>query len=84
MIDKCPLAIVGAAGAADVIATVKFAQARSLPVAIQGGGHNVAGSAVCDDGIVMAVGRNSAPRSLSVWHSVTRTATNRSNCLKPR
>jgi FAD/FMN-containing dehydrogenase len=53
MIDKRPLAIVGAAGVADVIATVKFAQARSLPVAVRGGGHNVAGSAVCDDGIVI-------------------------------
>jgi FAD/FMN-containing dehydrogenase len=53
MIDKRPLAIVGAAGVADVIATVKFAQTRSLPVAIRGGGHNVAGSAVCDDGIVI-------------------------------
>ena len=53
MIDKRPLAIVGAAGVADVIATVKFAQSRSLPVAIRGGGHNVAGSAVCDDGIVI-------------------------------
>ena len=53
MIDKRPLAIVGAAGVADVIATVKFAQARGLPVAIRGGGHNVAGSAVCDDGIVI-------------------------------
>jgi FAD/FMN-containing dehydrogenase len=53
MIDKRPLAIVGAAGVADVRATVRFAQARSLPVAIRGGGHNVAGSAVCDDGIVI-------------------------------
>jgi FAD/FMN-containing dehydrogenase len=53
MIDKRPLAIVAAAGVADVIATVKFAQARTLPVAIRGGGHNVAGSAVCDDGIVI-------------------------------
>jgi hypothetical protein len=34
MIDKHPLAIVGAAGVADVRATVKFAQARKLPVAI--------------------------------------------------
>src|SRR5258708_7711287 len=53
MIDKRPLAIVGAASVADVMATVKFAQSRSLPVAIRGGRHNVAGSAVCDDGIVI-------------------------------
>mgnify|MGYP001341666856 CR=1 FL=1 len=53
MIDKRPLAIVRVAGVADVQATVKFAQARGLPVAIRGGGHNVAGSAVCDGGIVI-------------------------------
>jgi len=53
MIDKRPLAIVGSAGVADVRATVRFAQARKLPVAIRGGGHNVAGNAVCDDGIVI-------------------------------
>jgi FAD/FMN-containing dehydrogenase len=53
MIDKRPLGIIGATGVADVIATVKFAQARNLPVAIRGGGHNVAGNAVCDDGIVI-------------------------------
>ena len=53
MIDKRPIAIVGAAGVADVRAAVKVAQALSLPVAIRGGGHNVAGSAVCDGGIVI-------------------------------
>jgi FAD/FMN-containing dehydrogenase len=53
MIERRPLAIVGAAGVADVRAAVKFAQARGLPVAIRGGGHNVAGSAVCDGGIVI-------------------------------
>jgi FAD/FMN-containing dehydrogenase len=53
MIDKRPLVIVGAAGVADVIAIVKFAKARGLPVAIRGGGHNVAGNAMCDDGIVI-------------------------------
>ena len=35
MIDKRPLAIVGAASVADVMATVTFAQARSLPVATE-------------------------------------------------
>ncbi len=53
MIDKRPLMIVRATGVADVMAAVKFAQSRRLPVAIRGGGHNVAGSAVCDDGIVI-------------------------------
>jgi FAD/FMN-containing dehydrogenase len=53
MIDKRPLAVVSAAGVADVIAAVKFAQARNLPLAIRGGGHNAAGNAVCDGGIVI-------------------------------
>ncbi len=53
MIDHRPAAIVGAAGIADVIATVRFASERGLPVAIRCGGHNVAGSAVGDDGIVI-------------------------------
>lgn len=53
MIDKRPLAIVRVAGVADIRATVKFAQAHGLPVAIRGGGHNVAGSAVCDGGLVV-------------------------------
>lgn len=53
MIDKCPLAIVKVAGVADIQATVRFAHAHGLPVAIRGGGHNVAGSAVCNDGLVI-------------------------------
>ncbi|MCZ2146871.1 MAG: FAD-dependent oxidoreductase, partial [Bryobacterales bacterium] len=53
VIDKRPLAIVKVAGVADIQATVKFARDRGLPAAIRGGGHNVAGSAVCDDGLVI-------------------------------
>ncbi|MCC7153506.1 MAG: FAD-binding oxidoreductase [Bryobacterales bacterium] len=53
MIDKRPLAIVRVAGVAGIRASVRFAQTHGLPVAIRGGGHNVAGSAVCDDGLVI-------------------------------
>jgi FAD/FMN-containing dehydrogenase len=53
MIDRRPAAIVGAAGIADVMATVRFGGERGLPVAIRCGGHNVAGSAVGDGGIVI-------------------------------
>jgi FAD/FMN-containing dehydrogenase len=57
MIDRRPAAIVCAAGVADVKATVRFAGERGLPVAIRGGGHNVAGSAVGEGGIVIDLAR---------------------------
>jgi FAD/FMN-containing dehydrogenase len=36
-----------------VAATVRFARERDLEIAIRGGGHNVAGTAVCEGGIVI-------------------------------
>ncbi len=47
MVDKRPALIVRCAGGADVISAVRFARETGLPVAVRGGGHNVAGSAVC-------------------------------------
>jgi FAD/FMN-containing dehydrogenase len=52
-IDRHPHLIARCIGAADVVAAVRFARARDLEIAIRGGGHNVAGTAVCDDGIVI-------------------------------
>src|SRR3954464_11241698 len=53
MIDRRPDAIVRCRGVADVIDAVRFAGEHGLPVAIHGGGHNVAGHAVCDGGLML-------------------------------
>lgn len=53
MIDKRPAAIARCRGTADVIQAVRFAAAQGLPVAIRGGGHNVAGHAACDAGLMI-------------------------------
>jgi FAD/FMN-containing dehydrogenase len=53
MIDRRPGMIVRCAGVADVIAAVKLAKAHDLVVAVKGGGHNVAGNAVCEGGLMI-------------------------------
>ena len=52
-IDRRPHLIARCIGTADVVAAVRFARDHDLEIAIRGGGHNVAGTAVCDDGIVI-------------------------------
>ena len=52
-IDRRPRLIARCSGSADVAAAVRFARDRDLEIAVRGGGHNVAGTAVCDDGIVV-------------------------------
>jgi FAD/FMN-containing dehydrogenase len=52
-IDKHPGLIVRCSDAADVVRAVKFSRANNLLVAVKSGGHNVAGRALCDDGIVI-------------------------------
>jgi FAD/FMN-containing dehydrogenase len=57
MIDRRPRLIVEAAGPDDVAPTIALARATGLPLAIRGGGHNVAGNGTVDDGIVLDMGR---------------------------
>jgi FAD binding domain len=56
MIDKRPALIGRCVGAADVIQCVNFAREYDLVVSVRGGGHNVAGHALCDGGSVRSAG----------------------------
>ncbi len=49
MIDKYPALIAQCTDNADVVSAIQFAKNNDLQVAIRGGGHHVAGYAVCDD-----------------------------------
>ncbi|WP_322013142.1 FAD-binding oxidoreductase [Paraburkholderia sp. J12] len=53
MIDRHPATIVRCAGVADVRRAVTFARDNDLLLAVRGGAHNIAGSAVCDDGLTV-------------------------------
>ncbi|HEX7079241.1 MAG TPA: FAD-binding oxidoreductase [Candidatus Eisenbacteria bacterium] len=53
MIDRRPALIARCEGTADVLAAVSFARRHKLRIAVRGGGHNIAGNAVCDDGLVI-------------------------------
>lgn len=56
MIDRRPAIIVRPTGVADVMLAVDFARVHELLVAVKGGGHNIAGNAVCDDGMMIDLG----------------------------
>ena len=53
MIDRHPAVIIRCQGAGDVIKAVRFARQHGLVVSVKGGGHNVAGNAVNDNGMMI-------------------------------
>ena len=53
MIDRTPAMIARCASPEDVVQAVKFARQNELLVSIRGGGHNIAGNAVCNDGLMI-------------------------------
>jgi len=53
LVDKHPAIIARCRGVADVCDAVKLARALELEVSVRGGGHNVAGYAVIDDGLMI-------------------------------
>jgi FAD/FMN-containing dehydrogenase len=57
MVDRRPVLIARVTGADDVVSAVDFARANGLLVSVRGGGHHIAGNAVCDDGVVVDFSR---------------------------
>jgi FAD/FMN-containing dehydrogenase len=53
MIDRRPALIARCAGADDVVSALCFAREHDLLISVRGGGHNVTGNAVCDDGLML-------------------------------
>lgn len=56
MVDRRPAVIVRCAGRDDIVAALAFARESGLPISTKGGGHNVAGRAVVDDGLMLDLG----------------------------
>jgi len=62
MIDKHPGLIARCVGTSDVVSAVNFARENGLVLAVRGGGHNIAGYAMCDDGIVIDLSQMKAAK----------------------
>ena len=56
-VDKSPKLIARCSGVADVVDAVNFGRENNVLTAIRGGGHNVGGRALCDDGLVIDLSR---------------------------
>lgn len=74
MIDRRPALVIRCASAQDVVAGVTFAPTHDLALAVKGGGHGVAGNAVCDGGLLL---------DLSAMKAATIDATRRVARVQP-
>jgi FAD/FMN-containing dehydrogenase len=74
MIDRRPAVIVQCAAADDVLHAISYARENGLEVSIRGGGHNIAGSALCDNGVLI---------DLSNMKTVSVDAQNRRASVEP-
>ncbi|MCA9728261.1 MAG: FAD-dependent oxidoreductase, partial [Candidatus Eisenbacteria bacterium] len=57
MIDRRPAAIARCLGASDVMECFRFARSTGIPFSIRGGGHNIAGLSLVDDGLLIDLSR---------------------------
>ena len=57
MIDRHPLIIAQVASAEDIATTISFSQQHGLPLSVRGGGHHIAGTAVCEGGVTIDLSR---------------------------
>jgi hypothetical protein len=69
-IDRQPPAIARCLGTSDVVAAVRYARERGWTVSTRGGGHNVAGLALVDDGLVIDLSLMRGVRTDPVSHTV--------------
>jgi FAD/FMN-containing dehydrogenase len=71
MIDRRPGLIVRCAGAADVLTCVRFAREHRLLTSIRGAGHNIAGNALCDGGLMIDLSPMKSVR-IDPWNRIAR------------
>ena len=77
MIDRRPALIARCLGVADVVTAVNFAREHGVALSIKGGGHNIAGLAVCEGGLMLDMSR-----MRGVWVDPTaRSARAQAGCL---